>query len=163
MTLDIKKMVLRSYQFVLAIAAIVIFFTNLDNFLFNLEIFPKPLLLIVGLGVASIPLFFSRLKYIPLPIFAWCSAFLTICLTYSLFSNFSEIQVLQDRLRSIFFLLVTIVVFSGDKSIIIWVRRAIVLVSIINVFNNFYELINPSIFGLLNITGRAAGFYIKPN
>jgi O-antigen ligase len=168
----IKKIdLLLCYQCVLAISSVLIFGTNLATYLFDIGIAPSPTTWIICFGIAAIPLLFSfssRYKYISLNSVSWCGLYLVVSLVSFLFSDQSEIisQIFRNRILSVFFLLLNLLLFSKSKNIEIWVRRTIFVVTIISIANLFYEFMYPSIFsGLtgLNDSGRPAGFYENPN
>lgn len=157
------------YQCVLAIAAVFIFFTFIDNYLYDAHIisFPPLFWIILFLGT-SIPLLFSlssRFKYLPKPLLIWCVGYISISLIWFwLFSApLSEFQELRDRTLAVIFTVIMMLIFSKNYLVQICTRYAILIAGLIAVFNNVYEFFNPLIFSALNDTGRAAGFYVNPN
>lgn len=165
-----NKIFLFYYQFVLAVAGIYIFFTDLDVYLYNAGIGPPPKLFSMVFFAASIPLFLSLFAevnnfYSLLGIISWICLYLGISLFSILQTTQSEkvLQEFDNRILAVIFILVMISIFSRYPIIQIWARRAISSVGILNVFNNITELINPLAFGGVNLTGRPAGFYIDPN
>jgi O-antigen ligase len=156
------------YQSFLASISVFVFFTNLDSYLFDIGVGPKPLLLIFAFGLLALPLLlsdFSRIQNIPASIIIGCGIYIAISLISFLLSNQSEAihEILQARLRSVFFFVLMIFIFSGCKNVQQLAQIAIVVVLIMNIINNINELANPSIFGGLNDSGRPAGFYVNPN
>ena len=158
------------YQCGLAIASILIFFTNLDVYLPLAKIIPlEPLVYIVALTLASIPLLaFTPLskRNFPKNLIKWCIAYIFITVfTFWLYPSFTNapFQELKNRILALNFILTTVLVFSEFYIVQKSARYAIVAANLMAVFNNIYEFLNPGIFAGINETGRAAGFYIDAN
>ncbi len=167
--LDKKSNLLFYYQCFLAVAAVFTFFTNLDDYLCNANIIPyPPLFWIVVFIVASLPLLFSlplRIKYLPRALLIWCAGYMTISLVWFwLFSSpLSEFQELRNRILSVIFILLMLLILSQYYFVLIWTRIAIFIAGLMAVVNNIYEFFTPLVFGGLNDTGRPAGFYVNAN
>ncbi|MDZ8050454.1 MAG: O-antigen ligase family protein [Aulosira sp. ZfuVER01] len=160
---------LLSYQLALAVASTLAFGTNLATYLFDIGIGPAPTTWVIVFGIATIPLiiaFSARCKYLPINLIAWCALYLGFSAFSFLLSAQSEVivQIFRNRFLSTAFLVINLFLISSpNKNIEIWVRRAIFIVTIISIINIFNELIDPSMFGGLNESGRPAGFYGNPN
>ena len=161
------------YQCGLAIAAVLIFFTNLDVYLPLARIIPQePLVYIFALTLGAIPLLWSShlsLKKLPKNLILWCGAYLfisafTFWLNPSLDASFQNgVSELKIRILSLIFILTTVLVFSEFYAVQRSARYAIIAANLMAVFNNIYEFLNPKIFAGINETGRAAGFHLDAN
>jgi hypothetical protein len=157
------------YQCSLAVLTVLLFFTNLDIYLERAGILNiEPLHWIILLIVASIPLALSlstRKKFLPQGLIRFCGGYFVISLFYFwlFLSTQDAFQTLKDRILSIIFMLLTMLVFSKFYIVQLWTRYAILVISQLNLFNNLYELCNPLAFNGLNETGRPAGFYVDSN
>jgi O-antigen ligase len=164
------------YQIFLALSTIFIFFTQICGYLYDIKLGPPPVLYFYGFAVIALPLYFSissRIKYLPYSIVIWCYIYLAIsCLTIVLvgvdWHSESPIQPLENRIRSILFLLLMLVIFSKYSIVQLWTRRAILLVTFMNIFINFYHFFNPSAFpvkeeSLFDNPQRVFGFYGNSN
>ena len=160
-------MISKYYPRILASLAVLVFFTNLDVYLFNSETvsFP-PLYLILGFIVAAAPLVFSSASLSILaqsPLARWCYGFFLISGVWFLFQpTHSDVafQELRTRVLSVSFIIVLLCVFRRED-VLLWARRAILAAVFLAVGLNVYELFNPSAFS--EVTGRSAGFYANPN
>ena len=154
------------YQGALAVGAVAIFFTKLDIFL-EQQGFGIPLYWFMAFFLASIPLWpsvLSRLKYIPPLIFVWFGLYLAMSsVSILVLPTMPSIQLLENQIRSIIFLLLMLLLFSKYTLVQTWTKVAILVVSLMNVFNHIYEFINPLAFGALHAEGRPGGFYIDSN
>lgn len=157
------------YQCGLAIASVLIFFTNLDIYLSSAKIIPlEPLVYILALAGGAIPL----LKFVPIEkrifpknLIAWCIAYTFISIFAFWLYPSTDDQLLDSKSRfwSLLFLLTTTLIFSNFHIVQRVTRWAIIGANLISTFNNIYEFFNPGIFAGLNTTGRAAGFYVNSN
>src|SRR4029078_593627 len=152
----------------LAIAATLIFFTNVSVYLFVTEKAPiPPYYWIVLFGAAGAPLCLSRRFFQPAIeslLVRWCYGFLMVTGIWLLFqpSQNSEVvwQELYVRMWSVVFMLVMLAVFSTQDAQT-WARRSILFVVLLVIAINIYELFNPLTFSL--VMGRSAAFYRNPN
>lgn len=163
------------YQSTLAIVAVFIFFTFFDVYFWeNFKIIPP--VVFINLYIAAIAILFilakfSKIRYrIPIELIAWCGGYSIITafsflLLLSLPSYAAEVgfQQLRTRFLSVCFLIVMFVIFSKHTKVQNLTRATICIVVIIACVNNVLELLDPSIFGGLNTSGRPAGFYMNPN
>ena len=155
------------YQGFLAVAAILLFSTKLDIYLERQGI-GIPLYWLMAFILAAIPLFatiFKRLQYIPHSVLLWCGVYLALPLISILISSqIPNQQFLEDHFRTIFFLLLMLVIFSQYACILMWTKRAIFVTTIANVFMYIYEFFNPTAFYLeQHAPGRSSGFYHDAN
>jgi hypothetical protein len=163
------------YQCLLAVGAIIIFFTKLDVYLEKRGWCFLPLYWVVIFTVAAFPLilsFKSRIKWFSFPLFMWCCLYFAISLL-SLISVLPfgagmpikiTIQDLETRILSILFLLLMSSIFAATNTLVhLWCQRTILIVAFLNVFNIIYEFFDPLAFGALDEVGRPAGFYINAN
>lgn len=140
------------YQCFLAVAVIFIFFSGLSNYLYTIQIAPPPVQYFYGFVIAAIPLFFSitsRTKYLPYSIVVWGGIYLSMsCITIVLLGveNEDPMQSLEDRIRTVLFLLLMLLIFSKYHIVQLWTRRVILFMAFINVFILIYHLFNPSAF-----------------
>lgn len=156
------------YQCILAVAAVFTFYSNLDIYLYNAVHTPSPLILVLLFGLASTPLIFSifsRIIYFPLPLLIWCAGYISISfISFFLFlSSAAAYQEVRNRILAVIFLLLMLLIFSRYHIVQLWARRAVFVTVLMTIGNNIYEFFNPLAFGLLNDSGRPAGFYIDPN
>ncbi len=166
-SINIKFDLLFYYQCALAIAAVFVFFTDINSYLYTSGIVSQPpLFWILGFAVASIPLIFSRDKYIPTSVILWCFGFIFVSLLwFVLFSASGELafEELRKRLLAVIFLIAMAFIFSRNPTIHYLTRWAIFLAVLITVFNSIYEFFNPAAFNALGNGGRVTGFYLNPN
>lgn len=162
-------------QSTLAVGAVAIFFTFLDVYLWEtVKILPP--VVFINLYIAAVVLLCilakaAKIVYrIPAELTIWCICYAVISLFAFLIllsfpSNPGEagLQQLRTRILSELFLLLMFVIFSKYPQVQNITRLAICGAVVLAIFNNIIELSDPTIFGGLNNTGRAAGFYVNPN
>src|SRR5712691_5101508 len=161
-------MLAKYYPRALAVAAVLIFFTNLDGYLFSSEILASvpPLYWIVVYLVLAAPLLLNKKFFASIqrsPLIWWCYGFILISGIWLFFQpSHSDIvwQEIRLRLLSVLFLLCLLVVFSKEDALL-WARYALLVAVLVGVTLNFYELFHPATFSL--IIGRSAGLYVNPN
>ena len=160
-------MIAKYYPRILAVAAVLIFFTNLCLYLYSVELvhFP-PLYWIIGLGIAAAPLILSR-SYVEILrrslVARWCYGFILISGLWLIFEPSASEKVFQEfqtRLLSVLFILTMLCIFSKD-SVQLWGRRAIFGGVLLALALNVFELFSPMTFS--EVMGRSAGLYINPN
>lgn len=160
-------MIAKYYPRVLAVAAALIFFTNLCLYIYSAEIvhFP-PLYWIIGLGLAASPLILSRhyLQILGRSFLArWCYGYMLISGVWLIFQPSTSEKVLQEldtRLLSVLFMLILLCIFSRDD-VQFWARGAVLGGVLLAVGFNVFELFSPMAFS--EVMGRSAGLYINPN
>jgi O-Antigen ligase len=160
---------------ILALTAILIFFTSLDVYLWETIKLVAPVsyiyLFIAAVLLLILTAKFSKVRYgIPIELVIWCVVYAAISsfsflllLSFPAYSEETGIQQLRTRILSEVFLLAMFLVFSKYPKVQTLTRLAICLAVMLAVFNNLLEFIDPLAFGGLNNTGRAAGFYVNPN
>ncbi|MEL6441233.1 MAG: O-antigen ligase family protein [Cyanobacteria bacterium J06621_8] len=155
------------YQGFIAVAAVLVFFTKIDQYLQGRGI-GMPLLWMIAFTLASIPLFvnaINNLQWIPKPVLVWSALYLAISLASIVFlTQLPELQLLEDIVRSIMFLLLMLVIFSQHPLALKWAKLTILLVTIANILMYVYEFFNPLAFYIeQHAAGRASGFYHNSN
>jgi hypothetical protein len=170
-----KKNFLMYCQSVLAVGSVFIFFTFFDVYFWETSQIIPPVVFINLYGAAVVLLLLiakrAKISYqIPSELLWWCFGYLAISLLgFLLLLSFpahpgeAGFQQLRTRILSEFFLLTMFLIFSKYPHVQNITRLAICGAVILAVFNNILELSDPSIFGVLNTTGRAAGLYVNPN
>jgi O-antigen ligase len=161
-------MLAKYYPRALAVAAVLIFFTNLDGYLFSSEILASvpPLYWIVAYLVLATPLLFNPRLFASIqrsPLIYWCYGFVLISGIWLFFQSSHSDMVWQEfrlRVLSVLFLLCLLVVLSKEDAQL-WARYTVLIAVLVGVTINFYELFHPATFG--PIIGRSAGFYMNPN
>jgi O-antigen ligase len=161
-----KHNLLLYYQGFLAIGIIFFFFTRLDAYLVVKQLASSPVGWMSPYFALTIPVFSlgkEKYKYPSRSVLLWCLGYFTVsAISYSLVSeSYASSPVFMDRLFSTIFLLVTTFLFA-DQRVQRWTIYAIIAATSMGVFNNFYQILNPSAFGGL-VEGRATGFYLDPN
>ncbi|MBW4512541.1 MAG: O-antigen ligase family protein [Scytonematopsis contorta HA4267-MV1] len=166
-----KKDFLIYYQCFLAVVSVAIFYTSMDNYLFDSGITPPPYVLNLCLAIASAPLwpsfFANNIKYIPSSVFKWCALYLFTSVIYFLLSYKNSLieQENDNRLFCLIFFVTMLIIFSGDKivyKITIW---ALLVATAWNIWSYALETLHPEIWitdTTVNPTGRAAGLYLDP-
>jgi hypothetical protein len=163
------------YQSTLAVIAVFVFYTFFDVYFWeNFKIIPP--VVFINLYIAAIVILFilakfSRIRYrIPFELVVWCVGYsivssFSFLLLLSLPSYAAEVgfQQLRTRFLSECFLLLMFVIFSKHTKVQTLTRISLCVVVLIACVNNVLELLDPSIFGGLNTSGRPAGFYMNPN
>ncbi len=164
-----QNKLLEYYQCFLAIVAVLVFFTEADNFLFDSGITPVPKNVVIIMCLASTPLFISlkskNFQYIPMSVILWCCLYLGISAASFLHTVPTEpvTQELETRILAVLFILLMTLIFSGEPIVRKCARWALIIAVLLTIVNNFRELIDPMAFNGFNITGRPAGFYKDPN
>ncbi|WP_144054251.1 O-antigen ligase [Pleurocapsa sp. PCC 7319] len=147
--------------------AVLVFFTKLSIYLQYIGI-GIPLLWLIGFLFISIPVLITipnRLKYIPISIVVWCAAYLAIPLiSILIFPHITNLQFMEDRIRSIVVLLLMSVIFSQHLLVLRWTKLTILLVTLSNVCMFIYEFFNPlAFYREEDVIGRASGLYMDAN
>ncbi|MBE9028701.1 O-antigen ligase family protein [filamentous cyanobacterium LEGE 11480] len=173
-----NSQILLVYQCILAMCAVLAFFTNADFFFFKTELLPPPTKFIPLFFGASLPIWYvfvrDRLRFF-LPLVVWLCCFFVLSNLSSGLSRFSDVAVEEStrRMMTIFFVLTMAVIFSGPAVVQLWARRAVFIAMVISGVNVIIELFNPLTFavidfvdrpvGTLRYADRPAGLYIDPN
>ncbi|MBF2064064.1 MAG: O-antigen ligase family protein [Calothrix sp. C42_A2020_038] len=160
------------YQCFLALVIVGVFFTAGDIYWFDSGYIPPPYIIVLAVGIASLPLipsFFSyNYKYFPFELLKWCIFYIIFSLISYLLTIKNDLvdQELDDRILVVIFLCVTSFIFSGKDIVIKVTRISFIVVVFWNIYTYILELFNPEIWHTLttfNPTGRPAGFYADPN
>jgi O-antigen ligase len=162
------------YQCVLAIAAVLVFFTNFDTYWEVAIAAPSPKIWVAIFWVAATPLLLSlttRIAYLSKTTLLWLCAYLGISLGSLLLAHdlVGGSEELKNRLFSIGCLIIFMLLFSQYELVQLWVRRTILFVTPINIAANLYGLVRPEHFATIVesqsilATGRPAGFYVDSN
>lgn len=158
---------IKRYRLVLAIIAVLIFFTNLAVYLSFPEVASvPPLYFIIGFAALAAPICLSPASLVLArrsPIIIWCYAFIMVSAVWLLaqpLPSETAWQALRTRMLSCFVLLILHCLFF-DEDAQRWARRAILCAVILAVAINIYELFNPLTFSI--VKGRSAGLYYNPN
>ncbi|MEB3217940.1 MAG: O-antigen ligase family protein [Nostocales cyanobacterium 94392] len=157
------------YQCLLAVVAVLVFFTEADNYFFDSGITPVPKNLVILMCLISTPLFISfksnNFQYLPMGVILWCCLYLGISAASFLHNVPTELvtQELETRILAVVFILLMTLIFSGEPIVRNCARFTLFIAIFLTIFNNFRELIDPMAFNGFNITGRPAGFYKDPN
>ena len=160
---------LTNYQCFLAIAAVLVFFTEADNYFFDIGITPAPKNIVILFCLAATPLLISfksrNFRYVPMNIILWCCLYLGISAASFIHSvpTGAVVQELETRVLTVIFILLMTLIFSGEPIVRKYARWTLFIAISITIFNNFSELFDPLAFNALNQTGRPAGFYKDPN
>jgi hypothetical protein len=165
---------LLALRLVLVWGGALLFFTGLDNYAFTAWNAPKPLhwvVLFIGATAALLAAEPRRpLLVLRSPVFVWTYCFALITTTWAVWMRHSAAvaELLNDRYRSIAFLLAFAVLFDDPRA-----RRAGVLgvavATVIASAANLAELLGLVDFArvdsplAMRTIGRAAGFYVNPN
>lgn len=155
------------YQGFIAVAAIFVFFSKLDNYLERNGI-GIPLYWMIGFIIISIPIFISILSHLnelSIPVILWCFGYFIVPITSILIlPGFPEMQLFENEIRLRLFLLLMLVIFSRHSLVMDWTKKAILLVTIFNVIAYVCEFFNPFLFYLQqHAPGRSSGFYHDAN
>jgi O-antigen ligase len=162
------------YQCVLAVAYVLVFFTNMDNYLEVAISAPSYLKWLLFFIAATVPILLDlprRIQYLSKPLLFWVLGYLGISLASLLFISTTDSVIEEIKLRflAIASILVGMLLFSQHGWVQRWVQRVILWITPINIFANIYGLIHPEQFVTLIEsqsvleTGRPAGFYVDSN
>ena len=154
------------YQRFLAVAAVVIFGTNLTIFLYAKGVSPVPPLAWVELvTLACLPLLLRRgalRAAFATPLATWCAGFLALSALWFALGPPSDLALpaLRQRVLAVLFLLAMSICFS-DARVHRTVRLTFAWIVVLAAAINVYDLLHPLQLSLT--IGRAAGFYMNPN
>jgi O-Antigen ligase len=166
------------YQCILAMGAVLAFFTNFDLFFFMAGMGPPPTLYILIFLMGSLPIWYvywqKRIQFL-FPVIVWLGCFLTFSMLSLALSSFSALAIEESNRRIVttIFILTMAVIFSGSVVVQLWARRAVLIAMVISTVNVIIELFNPMTFavidfpdrppGTLRYADRPSGLYIDPN
>ncbi len=154
---------LDGYQYLLSILATFLFFSEVPDFLGGeAGILPiNTLAWIILFCILSIP-FAKKIRTMPKPFVIALGVYLLISILSLATISSDEIstQEFRKRVQSIVFVCLMYIIYQQQS--LKQVKYALLAVVLMSIANNFYELLNPGTFSLVN-SGRPAGFYINPN
>jgi hypothetical protein len=154
------------YQTILAVAAVIIFFSGLPLSLFALGVldFP-PAVWVISFGILAFPPVISsalfRIKYV-LPMVIWCFVFLIVSMVWFFIGHPSSLALegFQYRFITVGTLLSVVFILLSTSSLF-YARMSAAICLFLSVCLNIYDLLNPYTIGFL--PGRASGLYLNPN
>ena len=153
---------LDSYQYILSIAATIIFFSEVAEYLLDIKVSPiNALVWIAVFTLLALP-FAKKIRLMPRPLVVGMIIYLSVAILSLLTVSADEfaVQEIRTRFLSAYFICLMYVIYN-QKSLK-HIKYTIIGIVILSVFNNFLELANPQLFSEINV-GRPAGFYINPN
>lgn len=108
----------------------------------------------------------KNLSFTKMLIFYWIIFYLSLLLLYFIIHNHLNVLEFRREIFSLLFFLCITIIMSYDKDLSL-TRKAILIATLIAIFNNIYEFFNPFLYyaenSELKIIGRSAGFYINSN
>jgi hypothetical protein len=149
------------YQYFLSIVATFFFFSEIPAYCIESNLLPFNVLAWIGaFGVLSLP-FVKKLANMPKPLIIAIGIYLSISLISlaTVSADEASFDELRKRLLAILFVCMMYVIY--EQRSFKQVKYALVAVVLMSIFNNFYELLNPSAFAAFT-SGRPAGFYLNP-
>lgn len=165
------KLLVKVYQIIVCIFAVVIFYMNYGDYQFYLGSSIKPLYYVIGSLVLTFPFFSNKHtlhKVLHNPLIYWVFAYILLGLIFSLpllpVNIYGEITAksLDGIIRS-GFLVFSIVILLSHKNSIKIIMWLILLANIIAVYINYIDFVGADPTDYCPIYGRAAGMYINPN
>lgn len=156
------KVLADRYQYILSIFATFLFFSDFPDYVFIAKLTPiVPLVWIGGIAVLSLP-FIKKAGNIPKPLLAWMVFYSAISLLSLMTVSADEISFTDFRAKILSVLFIVLMYAMFQQKSITHIKITILLVVLMSVGNNIFELLNPRIFTEVNV-GRPAGFYVDPN
>jgi O-Antigen ligase len=150
------------YQYILSIAATFLFFSDFPDYIFTAKITPiVPLVWIGVIAVLSLP-FIKKAGNIPKPLLLWMLFYIFMSILSLMTVSADEISFTDFRAKALSVLFIVLMYAMFQQKSVTHIKITIVLVVLISVGNNLFELLNPRIFTEVNV-GRPAGFYVDPN
>jgi O-Antigen ligase len=150
------------YQYLLSIVATFVFFSESYTYAQDAGILPLNALTWIGIfGFLSLP-FVKKIATMPKPLVIAMGIYLAVSIVSlaTISADPMSIEELRKRVLSVLFICMMYIIYQ-QKSLT-QVKYALLVVVLLSIGNNFYELLNPGAFGLVN-SGRPAGFYLNPN
>jgi O-antigen ligase len=147
----------------IAYSYVATYFATFNNALVN----PKNLFFLLFLYTLVMISFNSKnLSILKLPIFYWIIFYLSLILLYFIVNNHLDVLELRKEIFALVFFLCLVIIMSYDEDLTL-TKKAILIATLIAIFNNIYEFFNPFVFysegSELKIIGRSAGFYVNTN
>lgn len=155
-----------SYQCLLAVAAVAVFYTNLPPFLYmKLGFFESPKGWILLFTAGSVPFLFLQVfgwRFKECLVLAWCAFYVWTAGLY--FFHAADPEAASQEFRYHFItvlMLVSLLLVLAAPAAVLAARRTMVLAVAAGAVINIYELFHPGMFSVY--PGRAAGLYLNPN
>jgi hypothetical protein len=156
------QQILDRYQYILSVVATFLFFSEIPDYLGDeTGILPINTLTWINIClVLSLP-FIKKLRTIPRSLLIAASIFLLVSFMslVTMTTDDMAIQELRKRVLAVVFVFMMYALY--EQKSLKHIKYTILVVVLISVANNFYELFNPGVFSDLNV-GRPAGFYVNP-
>ena len=150
------------YQYLISILATLLFFSDFPDYVFTAKITPiVPLVWIGGMAILSLP-FIKKVGNIPKPLLIWMIFYASIALLSLMTVSADEISFIDFRSKILSILFIALMYAMFQQKSVTHIKIVILLVVLMSVGNNLFELLNPRIFTEVNV-GRPAGFYVDPN
>jgi hypothetical protein len=150
------------YQRVISVFATFFFFSDIPDYLFAAPLLPViPLIWIYVFFVLSLP-FIHKVRTIPKPLLMWMGFYLMISTLSLMTVSSDEVSFFDFRAKVLSVLFIALMYAIYQQKSLDHVKYTILVVVLMTIGNNIFELLNPRIFTDLNV-GRPAGFYIDPN
>ncbi|MBS0159878.1 MAG: O-antigen ligase family protein [Nitrospira sp.] len=155
---------MNSFNCLLAIMSVAVFFTNLPNYLHIHRWGIVPYQWVVGFGIVALPLFVrqvSKSNVLGRTVVGWSLLYLIVSLLWFIPSAQDDMawQEVRSRALTAIELMVFFILFA-DQQMNRIVRHALVAGVLVGVGLNVYEVFVPLSFS--EIIGRSAGLYINP-
>jgi O-antigen ligase len=168
-SVDLRGSVPRS---ALALAAVTLFFTNIDSYAFAAYGTPAPVQWVAVFALAAVALFIGNaqrpMHLLRSPIMAWVLFYFLLTTTWALWKPGLPAvdQEIFDRYRSIITLVTFLLVFDDPRAwrvAVAAIAVGVVVASILNVAETASLITFADTLGQDRTDGRAAGLYINPN
>lgn len=156
------------YRYVLVVAAVAIFYTNVPvyiNMTATSAADSAPMFWVIGLGVLSLPLVLGQLlrsSTLKSPLIVWCFGYAWVTAAWFLLSSQSDVawQEVRWRVFAIIELSMFLILFAHPNATRL-ARQALVVGVLVGIALNIYDLFIPMSFS--KFIGRSAGLYLNPN
>jgi hypothetical protein len=157
-----RQVLIDRYQRFISVVATFLFFSDIPDYLYAAPLLPVlPLIWIYVFLVLSLP-FIHKVKTIPKPLLIWMVFYLLISTLSLMTVSSDEASFFDFRAKVLSVLFIALMYAIYQQKSLEHVKYTILIVVLMTIGNNMFELLNPRIFTDLN-TGRPAGFYIDPN
>ncbi|WP_310482248.1 O-antigen ligase family protein [Chamaesiphon sp. VAR_48_metabat_403] len=159
---SVVRTLLDRYQYLLSIAATLLFFSDFPDYVFTAKITSiVPLVWISIIAVLSLP-FIKKIGNIPRPLLLWMLFYIFISILSLMTISADEISFTDFRAKALSVLFIVMMYALFQQRSITHIKITILLVVLMSVGNNLFELLNPKVFTEVNV-GRPAGFFVDPN
>ena len=153
------------YRNALAMIAVLVFYSNLHEYLHQAYQVGVPWHWVLTLVILSLPLLARQVMtsdILRLPIVAWCFVYLWVTMVWFMMGSQSEMswQEVRWRILAIFEILGFLAIFM-DARANRFARLTLVVAVHVAVAINVFELFAPNTFS--NVSGRSAGLYVNAN